>query len=409
MGIRALDQWNESDTLWRNKNFLLIWGGSTISNFGMQMYTIAIPLLIYEISQSALAMSMMRAIEFFPNILIGIIAGVFVDRFNRKRMMLWTSFIQVVSMVSIVLLLFTKNIEVWHLYILGFIISSSGYTFGNAHHSVLPQIVTKEQLTSANAKLSFVSTLIQMVGPGLAGTLLVVFSYTATLSVYTLCLLFLFICLLFFQPPVTAQKGNSKNSFFMDIKEGIDELIHNKTLLTPTITVLFGNFSASLVIGVLIFYVKDKLGASSSEVGLMYSISAIGGLLGATLISRIRKRFGRGNIYTSCLLVEVISMCCMIFASNWWTIGIALAIRTCATTISNIVYFTIRQEYTPNHLLGRVAGTSSMLMKLTVPLGLFIAGLWAEWFPIPFLFAISTFIYLILFIRLYLHPFRKLV
>ncbi|MEH7223354.1 MFS transporter [Bacillus sp. JJ1566] len=409
MAVKVLDQWKESQTLWRNKNFLLIWGGATISNFGMQMYTIAIPLLIYEISQSALAMSMMRAIEFFPNILIGIIAGVFVDRFNRKKMMLWTSFIQVMSMVSIVVLLFSKNIEVWHLYFLGFIISSSGYTFGNAHHSVLPQIVTKEQLTSANAKLSFVSTLIQMVGPGLAGTLLVVFSYTATLSVYTFCLLFLFICLLFFQLPVTAQKVNSQNSIWMDIREGIDELIHNKTLLTPTITVLFGNFSASLVIGVLIFYVKDQLGASSSEVGLMYTISAVGGLLGASLISHFRKRFGRGSIYTSCLLVEVISMGCLIFAPNWWTIGIALAIRTCATTISNIVYFTIRQEFTPNHLLGRVAGTSSMLMKLTVPLGLFIAGLWAEWFPIPILFAISTFIYLILFIRLYLHPFRKLV
>jgi MFS family permease len=409
MAVKALVNLKDTPNLWRNKNFLLIWGGSIISSFGMQMYIIAIPLLIYEISKSALAMSMMRAIEFFPNIIIGMIAGVFVDRFNRKRIMAWTSFIQVVSMTGIILLLYIKHIEIWHLYILGFIISSAGYTFGNAHHSVLPQIVTKEQLTSANAKMSFVSTLIQMIGPGLAGAFLLVFSYTSTLMVYMICLFINFICVQFFYLPQSQKEVKKNNSILRDMKEGIDELFHNKILLTPTLTILFVNFAASLVVGVLVFFAKDQLGSTSSEVGLIYTISAVGGLLGASLISKIRKRFGRGNIYTFCLLFDVIGMGFLIFAPTWWAIGMALAIRTCATTISNIVYFTIRQEFTPNHLLGRVAGTSSMLMKLTLPFGLFIAGLWAEWLPIRILFAISTMIFFILFIRLYFHPFRKLV
>src|SRR5699024_4439322 len=130
--------------------------------------------------------------------------------------------------------------------------------------------------------------------------------------------------------------------------------------------------------GVLIFYATDSLGATESEVGLMFSISAIGGLVGASIISQIRKKFGRGNIFTFCLLIDVIGITCLIFAQVWWAIGIALAIRTFSTSISNIVYFTIRQEHTPNYLLGRVAGTSSMLMKLTLPFGLLVAGLWAE-------------------------------
>src|SRR5690554_2658694 len=105
-------------SLWSNKNFLLIWFGSIISSFGSQMYTIAIPLLIYQISQSALAMSTMRAIEFFPNILIGMLAGVLVDRFSRKKMMQWMSFIQFASVFGMVTLLWTDQIEIWHLYIL---------------------------------------------------------------------------------------------------------------------------------------------------------------------------------------------------------------------------------------------------------------------------------------------------
>ncbi|MGM7683470.1 MFS transporter [Cytobacillus sp. Hm23] len=408
MSVQTAQQRSAQLTLWRNKNFLLIWFGSMISNFGMQMYIITIPLLIYDISQSALAMSTMRAIEFFPNIFIGMIVGVFVDRFNRKKMMAWTSFIQVASMTGIILLLLTDQLAIWHLYILGFILSSAGYTFGNANHSVLPQIVTKEQLTSANAQMSFVNTFIQMIGPGLAGAALLVFSYTSTLMVYMVCLFILHICVQLISLPADNHATKQHNSMLRDIKEGIDELFFNKTLLTPTITILFVNFAASLVTGVLIFYVKDQLGATSAQVGLMFSISAIGGLLGAAIINHIRKQFGRGNIFTFCLLIDACAMGVLIVAPTWWAIGISLAIRTFAITMSNIVYFTIRQEFTPNHLLGRVSGTSSMLMKLTLPLGLFIAGLWAEWFSVRILFVFSTLIILIMFIMLYFHSFRKL-
>ena len=128
-------------SFWHNRNFMLLWGGSLISNFGYQMYIIAVPLLIYDLSRSALAMSMMRAIEFLPNIFIGILAGVFVDRFNRKRMMQWTSGIRVVAMIGIVFLLMSDELSLWSLYLLGFILSVASYTFGNAHHAVLPQIV----------------------------------------------------------------------------------------------------------------------------------------------------------------------------------------------------------------------------------------------------------------------------
>src|SRR5699024_4251223 len=132
------------------------------------------------------------------------------------------------------------------------------------------------------------------------------------------------------------KEKRKSSSIWGEMKEGIDELLQNKTLLTPTITILFINFASSLVIGVLIFYATDSLGATESEVGLMFSISAIGGLVGASIISQIRKKFGRGNIFTFCLLIDVIGITCLIFAQVWWAIGIALAIRTFSTSISNI-------------------------------------------------------------------------
>jgi MFS family permease len=386
-------------SLWLNKNFLFLWFGNMISNFGFQVYMIALPLLIYDLSQSALAMSTMRAIEFFPNIFIGMIAGVIVDRFSRKLVMSITTFLQMGSLGCVIFFITANQIEVWHLYILGFVLSAAGYTFGNSHHSVIPQLVSKQQLTDANAKLAFMDTLIRMSGPGIAGFIIAIYSFEISFSIFLGCLILLF---LFIQmvhiPPVERAVTKERKSVWVEIREGIDALIQNKTLLTPTIITIFTNLAASLVLGVLIFFAADTLQATEKEIGFMFSMGAIGGLIGSLCITKLRKHFGRGKIYVWALFIECIGLALLIFASTWWLIGLSLLIRTFSVTMSNIVYFTIRQEFTPNHLLGRVAGTSSMMMKLALPLGLFLAGLWAEYLPVQGLFILSTILLFSLFL-----------
>ncbi|GAA0350789.1 MFS transporter [Bacillus horti] len=395
-------------SLWQNKNFLFLWTGSILSNFGFQIYLITLPLLIYDLTQSALAMSTMRAIDFFPNIIIGMIAGVLVDRYHRKWILSITVILRILCLSGIVYLLYVDQIELWHLYLLGFVLSASGYTFGNAHHSVLPQLVTKQQLTAANAKLSFVDTLISMTGPGIAGVLIALYSFEVNFSLYLVCLALLLICVQFTRIPATVKQEKKVNSsIWKEMKEGIDSLLSNKILLTPTIAVLFNNFSASLVTGVLIFYAADILDTTKQQIGFMFSMGAVGGLVGSICIPFLRRKFGRGKLYVSCIFLEAISYLILVFSIHWWMLSLSLFIRVFAITMSNVVYFTIRQEFTPNHLLGRVAGTSSMLMKLAVPLGLFISGLWAEFLPIPLLFIMSTLLTLILFAILRKHTFAS--
>ena len=90
--------------------------------------------------------------------------------------------------------------------------------------------------------------------------------------------------------------------------------------------------------------------------------------------------------------VEAILMALMFFASTWWQLGLLLAARTAITALTNIVFLALRQETTPNHLLGRVAGTSSMIMKLALPFGLLISGYWADHFTIAPIFLVSALI-----------------
>lgn len=392
-------------SLWYNKNFTILWVGSILSNFGLQVYLIALPLLIYDLTQSALAMSTMRAIDFFPNIFIGLIAGVLVDRFSRKLIMSITTLLQIVTLISLILLISTKNIELWHLYILGFILSSAGYTFGNAHQSVIPQIVNKEQLIEANSKMSFANTIISMIGPSIAGMIIAIYSFQFSFFVTLVSFIILFLFVQFSQFPKVNMKNNKKESIWVEIIEGIKVLFENKILLTPTIIILFKNLSSSLIIGVIIFYTTDILKATEKEIGFMLSIAAIGGLLGSILVTKIQKHINRGKIFLWTMLIDIVGVIVLILSNTWWLVGISLFIRTFGSTINNIIYYTIRQEFTSNHQMGRVIGTTSMLMKLSLPLGLFLSGLWVEFFPITGLFLISGIITTILFIKIKNHEF----
>ncbi|MDQ0256322.1 MFS family permease [Evansella vedderi] len=389
----------KTTSLCKNKNFLFLWGGSAISLFGLQIYMIVMPLLIYDLSQSALAMSGIRVMEILPNVLLGMVAGVIVDRVHRKKIMTITVLVQWLAIGGILLLLLSQGIQLWSLFLLGFLFSGSGYFFGNAYHSSLPQIIAKEQLTEANAKLSFMDTMIRMVGPGITGFILAATTFEGTLFIQFICISILLIFLTKIRiPPVERQ--NTRNSFWMDLKEGIKELFGNKLLLTPTIAILFVNLASSMVIGVLLFFAVDIIGATESQIGLMLSFGALGGLLGALAVKKILNYIPRGKLFTYSLVIEIIGFTILIFANTWWVIGISLAIRTFAVSIVNIIYLAARQEFTPNHLLGRVSGTSSMLMKLAMPVGLLFAGIWAEILPIRPLFLITVVIVSIIFMGL---------
>lgn len=393
--------------LWRDRNFLLIWSSKVISGFGFQFYLVALPLLIYQLSQSALAMSTMRAIEFVPNILLGMVAGVIVDRFSRRKVMIATTLIMIICLVIIITLLGVDQIQLWHLFLLGFVLSSSGFTFGNAQHSIIPQLFPKEQLVSVNARFTFVDTLINLIGPGIAGLLLAVASFqtnfiiNAVSSSIVLILLFLLVL-----PADKEKKKSEQTSIWTEMKEGIAELFSNRLLLVPTLVILIMNLASSLTIGVTMFFAVDLLGASEKEVGFMLSMGAIGGLVGSALISRMRKKWTRGQIFISSILVHALGIGILVFASTWWMIGISTMVRSFAVIMTNIVYLSFRQEFTPNHLLGRVAGTSSMMMKLVTPLGLFLSGLWAETYSIQVLFIISTVLILAIYCFIYRHPIK---
>ncbi|MBM7837811.1 MFS family permease [Alkalihalobacillus xiaoxiensis] len=388
-------------SLWKNRPFLLLIGTDTTSSIALYMYILIIPLLMYELTQSALMMSTLRLIEFFVSGVLGVAAGIFVDRINRKNILVSAALLQWLTIGCLTLLLFTNNLQLWNLYFIGFFFYTSGLLHTNATHAALPQIIHKSQLVDGNAKIGIFSNTVRLIGPLFGGIALAAMSFAgATAVMLGFVTLMLVSVLLLPTLKIEGIEEREKSTFWKDAKEGFHELFQNPLLKITTIVIFFQNFGFSLVMGVLLFFTVDNLQATEAQIGTNISIGAAGGLLGMLVVTKLVRRFPRGKVYTYTNLFDITAFTILAFSTVWWMVAIALALFSFSTAISNVIYRAIRQEMTPNHMLGRVSGTIATIVQLTMPLGFIAGGLWAEFFDIRVLFyaniVLSTIILIVL-------------
>ncbi|PLR86815.1 hypothetical protein CVD25_17955 [Bacillus canaveralius] len=288
---------NNTLSLWKNRFFLKLWIGDIISLFTFHIFTLSLPIMIYEMTKSTFAMSAMRAIEFLPSLLLGVVIGTLVDRYNRKKMLISGVAIQIISLGLMFLFLLNENLSIWHLYRLGFLLFSSGYVFGTAYTTILPLLISKEQLTSANAKISFSTTFVNMIGPAIAGFLLlsISFSQGVLITLGGLVILLLFIIRIEIPEGRNRVKGLETSKFIEEILEGWKQLIGTKTLMAATLMVLFGNIAAASSGAVLIFYALDNLNIGSNRLGLVFTGITIGAFIAALFAKKTKDKMNRGS------------------------------------------------------------------------------------------------------------------
>ena len=396
---------NRNKSIWNNKQFLSLWLGTSISNLTFHILILSIPLIIYDLTKSTFFMSTMRVVEIVPNIVLGIFIGVLVDRLDRKRFMVASIIIQLISILIIIYLLIIDQLYLWHLYVLGFFIYTCAFSFGNIYHTILPLIVNRKELTTANSAIQFMTTFINIIGPAFAGFLLLYISYSFGLSVTILGLLLL----VFIVKRINIPKSNiKKQNIKKDIKEGWYHLTETKDLWYATLMVVAFNLASTLNGAVLIFYAIDYLETSEKELGLVLSSAAIGGFIGSWLAKKSRGYFSRGNMFIGAYFIVCISQFICGFSNEWISLSIGMMVMGLGVTIFNIHYLTLRQEKTPNNLLGRVTGTSSMLMKTTMPVGYLIAGILGEYITINYIFFGSGLLLLIIVLCALFSPVKSI-
>lgn len=375
------------------RNFALLWLGGLISQTGDWLLFIGLPVYVYLLTGSALATSILGMVSLVPGLLIGSIAGVFVDRWDRRLTMLIAQVLLAVGLLP--LFLVHNQDSLWILYLALFFEASVSQFVAPAQNALIPQLVSAEQLVRANALNAAGSDISRLVGAALGGILLGLLGFAMTVLLD--CFSFLCVAALLYlirMPEHTRVSSELAGGRFLAEKrpslhtprekpgrawlEGL-EVIRSQ----PPLVVLFIMFATMNlgegVFGVmLVIFVKQVLHSGAVVYGLLLSIQTIGGLLGGLLIGQYSGRIAPVRlIWGCCCVFGVIDLLIidlpLLFQGIWLVALLFLLVGIPGAGLS-VGMHTLLQTLVENRFLGRISGTLFALCSLLALLGTTLAG-----------------------------------
>lgn len=294
--------------LLKQRNFGLLWFGGLISLTGDWMLRIALPAYVFDLTGSTLATGTMFIAGMVPNLLLGSVAGVFVDRWDRRRTMIIVNLILAAVLLP---LLWVHSIEsLWLVYIVAFAQSVVGQFFGPAENALLPTLVGEEHLLAANSLNALNNNLARLIGPALGGVtaLALGLSGVALIDASTFLLAALLIALIK-QPAMVSDKTAateapvSLTAVWQEWLSGL-QLVRHESLIAKLFAIGAITAVGEGIISVLFVpFVTDILHGEALELGWLMSAQAIGGLLGGMVVARLGTRSEPRRILGPCAIL----------------------------------------------------------------------------------------------------------
>jgi len=387
----------------RHRNFALLWTGGLISLIGNWILIVAMPFHIYAVTDSALLTSAWLMAFIAPGVLFGSVAGVFVDRWDRKRTMVVTSLMQA---VIILVLLFAQSAEwIWLVYVVAFIESSLAQFFSPAENALLPSLVGEEHLMSANSLNSMNDNLARLIGPAIGGALLglVGLSSVVLLDAASYAIAAVLILLVSTPTAVTspappeapATKGSRWMKVWREWLAGL-QLVRHHRILAGTFTVVgIALLGDAIISAILVVFVQDVMGLSSVEFGWMMTARGIGGLVGGLLLAQIGRKWTPAQLITGGFMLAGILILIIVNFPTLVVVLPGLVLVGIPAIVSFVSVQTLLQQETEDAFRGRVFGTFGTTITLLMLVGSGLGGVLADQLGATLLMNAASIIYII--------------
>ncbi len=371
--------------LWQHPNFLKLWAGETVSVFGSQITLLALPLTaVLVLGASPIQMGILGAVEMAPFLFISLFAGVWVDRWRLRPVMIIADIGRTVFLGSIPTAYALGWLSIEYLYIVALLTGILTVFFDVAYQSYLPVLVDREQLVEGNGKLEISRSVAQITGPGLAGTLVQVASgpVALVLDAMSFALSAFFLGLIKHTEPAKAVTLVKRN-IWREIGEGLGVVFGNRYLRSIAACTGTGNFFGNIGAAVFTLYIIRELHLDAFLLGLIFGIGSIGALIGAFMAGWMTRRFGLGWTIIGTSAVFGFGALAAPLASG--PVPVVMLILTSGYFVSswsnpiyNINQVSLRQAITPHRLLGRMNASMRFLIWGTIPVGSLLGGFLGE-------------------------------
>ena len=370
--------------LTRNSAFMHLWAGQTAAQVGFQVGTLATSAIaITVLHASETQIGILLGLQTLAFLIVGLPAGAWVDGWRKRHVMITANLARIAALVSIPIAYAFFSLTIAHLMVVAALLGLSTVFFDVAYQSYVPMIASKRYIGAANGRLEASYQVGRAGGPGLGGWLLGVLApplaYLLTASTY--------VCSTWaiwrIQTP-EPRPAHSDASLRSQIVDGLS-FVRGQRLLFPLFSCIACAAFAGAGIQVLLpILVLRTLGMSATQLGLLLSAGALGGILGALTRPAWITRLGIGRcivitniVGVSALLAQPASVHVPFAAA--WVIACSGVVSSYFITIYNVTQMSLRQEICPPDMLGRMNAIFRFAVWGVMPLGSFVAGIIASW------------------------------
>ena len=357
-------KWLRGWDLLRTRDFGFLFAGQMISQIGDSLNKVALLWFVYELTGSALKMTVVGLLQTLPPLLFGPLIGVFLDRFRKKPVMIAVDLLRTLMILLIPLLYLIEALTLDRLYILVFITAIVSTIFGPALTSAVPLIASKDRLTAANALMQSTTNVGLLVGPAVGGIGIalmgaqnVLYLDAATFFLSALCLMPIRMHETLDHAGRTSKSKGWTDGVAQDLLAGFRFVfVEQKTVLLLMVTATLYSVGISAFVFLLPVFAKDVLALGPVQLGWLWSSLGVGMLLASLgLVSITQGDVSRRlRIISGSLTVGGLAVGALGFLQAPIAAGVVLAVIGGSTAMFTPLVWTMLQELTPTHLLGRV-------------------------------------------------------
>lgn len=372
-----------------DRNFNKFWTGESLSHFAVQLGAVALPVISVDLLHASESqLGYLNAASTAAFLLLGLPAGAWVDRWFKRPTMIWANLARGIAIAVVPTLYFLGLLELWHLYVVAAVIGIATVFFDVAYQSFIPMLVAPGLISRANSRMEATAQLARLAGPALGGLLLKIVSAPVLLLADAVGYLVSWWFLLVtrdHEAEYREKRGTPPpRNLRREIAEGLGFVFRQPAISRITLASFLTNFASTATFTLVPIVILRLLGFSAFQYGLIMTLGAVGGLLGAGAAGRIARRIGTANAVRFSTLAGALSVFCYPFALALPDRASSLVVLIAGSFIGNgavltynVTQVSLRQRLCPPHLLGRMNASVRFIVWGIMPISALAAG-WAS-------------------------------
>jgi predicted MFS family arabinose efflux permease len=365
--------------LWRHGDFLRLWVGETVEWLTGPVSSLAFPTIaILSFNAGPFEMGLLTSLTYVAFPFLAPFAGVWVDRWRRRPVLIWTNVVQFVALGSIPVVFFLGALSLYQLFIVTLVMSVTIVFFNLAYTSYLPTLIDREDLVEGNSKLETSASATGVVGPTIAGGLIHILGAAPSVAVDAFGTLFAAIAILSIKKIEPHPSPDAERDFWRELRDGLRSVADSAPLRNLAVTTSILNVGNGMFLAVLYLFIYDQLKLSVPVAGLIFAMGGIGYVIGAVTAPILLKRIGLGSTLTLALLINGLGLLAVqtsihgpgpILLAGFWLLA------QIGPPIYNINQVSFRQAVVADALQGRMNATMRTFSYGAVTVGALLGGI----------------------------------